>query len=274
MLPPDFHFSQNNLQDYLDCPLRFYLKHILRQSWPAIEAEPFREFEKHIELGSRFHQLIQQQKSGIQAENLVEQIADPKLLTWWQNYLDFSPRLSAGREFVEFTLSMPFAGYRLLAKYDLISFDANSNTSIVDWKTSKHQPKKERLFGHCQSRIYPLILSLAGASINAQNPVDPGKIKMIYWYTEFPHNPLEFNYSNEKQKADMFFLSDLVNKIDQASPDDFYKTENEKDCFFCVYRSYCERGTNARNFLEADDLEIESDDIPPIDFDQIPEIEF
>ena len=36
-LPPDFHFSQASLRDFLACPRRFLLRHIQRLAWPAIE---------------------------------------------------------------------------------------------------------------------------------------------------------------------------------------------------------------------------------------------
>ena len=44
-LPPTFQFSQNSLQDYVDCPRRFQLRYLLRQPWPAVESEPLSEYE-------------------------------------------------------------------------------------------------------------------------------------------------------------------------------------------------------------------------------------
>jgi hypothetical protein len=47
-------------------------------------------------------------------------------------------------------------------------------------------------------------------------------------------------------------------------------TENEKLCSFCVYRSYCERGTSAGEMDDIDIIPI----IDEIDLEQIQEIEF
>ncbi|HZU87116.1 MAG TPA: PD-(D/E)XK nuclease family protein, partial [Anaerolineaceae bacterium] len=63
-LPVSFHFSQNNLQDYVDCARRFELRHLLRLEWPALQSEPVLERERLMILGQRFHQMVQQHLSG------------------------------------------------------------------------------------------------------------------------------------------------------------------------------------------------------------------
>jgi len=69
-IPTDFIFSQNSIQTYLDCPRRFELMFLLRQSWPAPITEPNLEFEKHLKLGERFHLLVQQYLAGIPENSL------------------------------------------------------------------------------------------------------------------------------------------------------------------------------------------------------------
>lgn len=273
VLPAEFQFSQNNLQDYLDCPRRFELKYILRQPWPAIQTEPVREFERHIELGSKFHRLIQQQKSGISTENLVNQIDDPQLQTWWQRYLDDSPRGLPSQQWIETTLSAPFLSYRLVAKYDLVALDPEKSCVIVDWKTSKFHPKKERLLGNCQSKVYPLLLAIAGTEFTGNQVISPEFIKMIYWYAEYPAQPIELIYSESQHKANMEFLTGLVKEIAEVPTGGFDLTLNLKHCNYCVYRSLCARGIAAGDWKDSESLE-EDNDPPTIDFDQIPEIEF
>ena len=39
LLPPDFHFSQRSLQDYVDCRRRFQLRYLQHLAWPAVEAK-------------------------------------------------------------------------------------------------------------------------------------------------------------------------------------------------------------------------------------------
>ena len=59
-LPHSFQFSQGSLQAYVDCPRLFQLRYIEGLSWPAPEVEPALENERHLQLGSDFHRLVQQ----------------------------------------------------------------------------------------------------------------------------------------------------------------------------------------------------------------------
>ena len=52
-IDPDFTFSANSLQDYVDCPRRFELKYLLKRDWPAEESEPVLEWEHDLQLGTR-----------------------------------------------------------------------------------------------------------------------------------------------------------------------------------------------------------------------------
>ena len=40
LLPDDFQFSASSLQDFVDCPSRFYLRSIRGLRYPAPESEP------------------------------------------------------------------------------------------------------------------------------------------------------------------------------------------------------------------------------------------
>ena len=55
-LKPGFHFSQNNLQDFVDCPRRFELLHVLHLPWPAIQSEPVLEPVSYTHL--RAHETV------------------------------------------------------------------------------------------------------------------------------------------------------------------------------------------------------------------------
>ncbi len=64
-LPDTFQFSQSSLQDYVDCPRRFQLRHILMQPWPALLTEDSHRFDHHVQRGRDFHRLAHQYALGI-----------------------------------------------------------------------------------------------------------------------------------------------------------------------------------------------------------------
>ena len=87
MLPSEFVFSQNNLQYYVDCKRRFYLKEIEQLSWPANESEPVRLQEERMNAGTSFHLLCAQFFSGVPEEIIRENIVSPEILRWWDSFL-------------------------------------------------------------------------------------------------------------------------------------------------------------------------------------------
>jgi radical SAM protein with 4Fe4S-binding SPASM domain len=263
MLPDSFAFTQQNLQEYADCPYRFYLREIQKLEWPAIESEPVHEQEELMLLGTRFHLLCQQYFCGIPAETLTAQISDPLLLEWWQNFLRLKMMPAAGSFSVERLFSIPFAGYRLAAKFDLIFTQENGRLSIYDWKTSQHQPKRQTVLSRMQSKVYPLL----AASIYPQT--SPESISMVYWYPAFPDTPISFSYSAGQFTEDRHFLEQIIREISQKqSEKEFQQTEHEKTCDFCRYRSLCNRGT-AAGISDLEEALSNMDEAFNLDFDAV-----
>jgi hypothetical protein len=273
LLPDNFQFSQNNLQDYADCARRFQLRHILHQEWPAVQTEPVLLTEQLIELGQNFHRLVFQNHSGISEESISKSTKDPELEVLWQNYIKSGPAMHEQQTKSEFTLSIPFSGSRLIARYDLLVFHPESKVVIYDWKTSRKQPKQNFMLERIQSKIYPLVLSLAGYPPN--EPISPVKIEMIYWYPYHPSTPISFNYNLQQQKEDQLELENMVKEILEFQEPIFPLTMDLTKCRFCLYRSLCERGDKAGNLEELESM----DGLPPdlgwdLDFNKIEEIAF
>src|SRR5512140_444024 len=158
MLPPDFSFSQQNLQDYIDCKRRFYLRYIAHLEWPAIESEPVLEQERLMELGHAFHVLVQQSLSGIPPENIQSTLHDEELQRWWGSFQALKLDLVDRKYYVEEMLFIPFSGFRLIAKVDLIIVQEDQSILIYDWKTSMRIPNREALLRRAQSKVYPLVV--------------------------------------------------------------------------------------------------------------------
>ncbi|MBI5945133.1 MAG: PD-(D/E)XK nuclease family protein [Chloroflexi bacterium] len=271
--------SQSSLQDYSDCPRRFELRYIQRLTYPAAEAEPALENEKHQQEGEYFHRLVQQHLIGIPAEQVGKLANTDNLQRWWENYLH-APDLRGlaqrpvggdlGGLYAEATLSAPLGNFRLVAKYDLIAIGGGKAT-IYDWKTYRKRPKNDWLHIRWQTRVYRALLVQAGAHLNGGNPFTPEQIEMVYWFADFPTEPAHFPYHADQYKRDWDALTKIAGEIRSASS--FPKTDEVSKCSFCPYRSYCDRGIRAGDAADAE-LETAAEELFDINFEQIGEIAF
>ena len=274
-LADNFIFSANNLQDYLDCPRRFELKYLLKQNWPAVTSQPVLEMENRILQGNRFHLLAHQYLSGIEGEILRNSIDDPELGLWFDHFREYIDQYLNFQFFSEFSVIMPFQGFRLMAVFDFISLTDANKIRICDWKTTSRLPKKEIYIQSIQSTLYPFLAYETRTNIFPQAAaLKHQDLSMEYWFPGFPKNTISWEHSAAIHMNSRELLSSLIAEISQKEPGDFEKTSNDKRCAFCQYRSLCERGIQA-GLSKEDENEMESNLISDdLDFDQIEEIAF
>ena len=122
-----------------------------------------------------------------------------------------------------------------------------------------------------QTRVYRSLLAAAGNFLNGGQPIVPERIEMVYWFADFPNEPIRLNYSSEQFKRDWSAVKKTVTEI--SSEKKFPLTEDEKICRFCTYRSFCNRGTEAGALADAE-AEMEAEAAFDVNFEQIIEIEF
>ncbi|MGD8750587.1 MAG: PD-(D/E)XK nuclease family protein [Anaerolineales bacterium] len=274
----NIQFSQTSLQDFKDCKRRFQLKYLMKLAWPAIETQPAKIHERYLQRAARFHHMVHQNQLGIQASRLEKLTAEDELLkSWWSNYLIFKNSLEEKNAYYypELLLQTSINDHRLIAKYDLLIIKPSEFATIIDWKTSRKRPKRSWLSKRLQSRIYPYVIVKASAYLNNGVHFKPEQVEMIYWYANFPNEPINFKYNSEKYDADHEHLSALISEIVQTTDDIFTLTEDYIKCKFCTYRSLCDRGVVAGFFEDQEQIQEYSDEADlDIIFDQIAEIEF
>jgi len=244
-LPTDFQFSQASLQDYVDCPRRFQLRHVQRVAWPAPEAEPALENERYVQQGATFHRLVHQRLLGIPAERLSAAVTDRDLRRWWRNYLEVGPSDLPDDQYPEALLSAPVGDHRLAAKYDLVAVDAGRRVVIVDWKTSRKRTPWKWLAERLQTKVYPYVLVRAGRHLNDGQPFEPEQVEMVYWFADFPDHPARFVYDTAQYENDERYLTALIEEIEGLGDEDWPLTAQERCCNYCPYRSLCQRGVEA-----------------------------
>lgn len=277
ILPEQFDFTQGNLQDYVDCPYRFYLRHIRHTKWPALIVEAAHEFEERTRAGARFHRMVQQYLSGVPESQIADfALADPlpDIAIWWDRFVNFIPPWLEGQHLVETLLSTHHAGHRLIAKYDLLLVTDQNRFIIFDWKTSSRKPRKELILGKIQTRLYRFILTQAG-SIFIPEGIKASQVTMNYWYASVPDTPISLPYDHEAYEKDVAYFTQIIGEIQGNEENDFSKTADTRKCRYCVYRSHCDRGVQAGDLEAFVDFPLDDgQDNLDIDFDNISEIEF
>lgn len=282
-LPDTFRFSQGSLQDYVDCARRFQLRYVIMQPWPALITDSPHDFERYVQRAADFHRLAHQYHLGIDPGRLAETIHDDapenggnELRRWWHTFLDHPPPdLPAGERCAELVLTTPLAGYRLLAKVDLLATEPGRRLVVVDWKTVRRRPPRAALARRLQTRVYRFLAVEAGAACFGGRPPAPEQVEMVYWFAIDNGRVERFAYDDAQYEADRAYLAGLVEEIAAHREPIWPLTPDVAQCRFCNYRSLCERGARAGFFEDLeDDLEEDLEARLEIDLEQIAEIEF
>lgn len=270
LLPDNFTFSQNNLQDYVDCKRRFLLRHVQKLEWPAIESEPVLEQEQLMLLGQQFHLMVQQKLSGIPEEIISQSTQSPELLAWWFEFIKLAPDALPGKKYCESFYSIPIGAYRLVAKYDLLVLQDDGKATLYDWKTSHHAPKRSIMQQRMQTRVYPFLLAKLAASAPQFAHLDVEQLKMVYWYPVPMIQPIEFQYSSQQFSKDEDFLNQLVTEIASLPEEAFAKTlDTEHKCKFCRFRTLCETGVTPGTLADAEAETDDTENLFDLDFDDL-----
>jgi hypothetical protein len=262
-LPPVFQFSQNSLQDYLDCARRFQLRYIEGRRWPGAKTEPIEEHEHLVELGSQFHLLVERHLRGLPPESLTP--VDPRLRVWWDNYLNQPPPdLPSTHRLPEVQMSVPVGDQRLVARFDMLAVDPGERVVIVDWKTGQFRPKEDTLARRMQTVVYPFVLVEAGLHPFG-GPLRPEQVSVVYWFAEHPGKPAAFDYNEDQHEKNRRFIAGMIDEILAHEKAIWPLTDDE---------SLCNRGAVAGLMSEAGTDLIEADDTFDFDLDSIDEIAF
>ena len=275
-LPSTFAFSQSSLQSYVNCPRRFWLAYVEQLSWPALEAAPYDAHEQMLRQGQQFHQLVERAEAGLPTELLTEGLDYP-LDEWFESYLRHRPAdLPTEVVEVERVLSTPLAveggRYRLAARYDFIAVGgdgADRSAVILDWKTNKRVTRREILKQRMQTFVYPFVLVEASAGL-PWGPLAPEQVEMRYWFTAAPAESVALRYNSDQHADNRDRFVQILNEILRGEQEaDFPKVPDtdknrKRYCSYCIYRSRCDRGTEAGDLEEYDE-----EDFADVDLERV-----
>lgn len=267
ILPAGFTFSQSNLTIYEKCPRKFYLRDVQKLEWPAPLTDKLDQWQQAIKNGQQFHHLMYQDDLGVDVSELVEH--DEQLREWWRNFCLHPPKLPNGQTFSEMELSIPFANYRLIAKYDRLIFTKEKQVVIVDWKTGTKPKSIVNVANNWQTKIYCYVLVEGGHRLFPIEKIKPEHISFLYWYVNYPEETIQIEYNSDHHQHIKQELAVIIQKItSHTQSEEFVKTGNFDLCAECQYRSYCERGRTPSEIFEVDEdmIDLDLNVIAAIDF--------
>ncbi len=171
----------------------------------------------------------------------------------------------------------------MYARFDLLALDSLSRLTgegrgggavIVDWKTlrGENPPSYEFLKQRLQTRVYLYVLATAGAPFNNGVPLQPEQCVMRYWLANFPERPwVEIGYSAAEYAHDtarlLALASDISTRATQVNEAQFPKTDDERKCTYCTYRTLCHR-------RGAPGAELPDDEVTMIDLNSVEALEY
>ncbi len=207
---PIWQLSQSHLNLLESCPRKFQHRYLDRlDTAVGLDTHP------HQQLGSQFHQLMQQRSLGLPIEPLLE--TDPRLQAWFNAFLQNPPDMIEGKQESEHQRLYWQDGFVLVAVYDLL-IQNSDQAQIVDWKTYALPKQADRLRTHWQTQLYLYVLA-------ETSDYQPEQLSMTYWFaeastqTDAKTNCLTFPYSTDQHHQTQQSLSHLLDRLRQELTD-------------------------------------------------------
>ncbi len=255
MIETIWQLSQNHLNILSTCARKFqytYLEQLI---------SPYLSQQGELNLGNRFHHLMQQRELGLEIADLLA--ADPPLQKSFNTLAEAAPNLvdpqpNTWRQ-AEHRRTFLKGNFLLTGIYDLLIL-SEKEALIIDWKTYPQPPDLKQLENNWQTRLYLYLLGKTA-------PYLPEQIKFTYWFINVPQKPtsVTFAYTQEKQKATAEELTKLLTMLDrhhqryQENKESFPQVEVSKGyCQDCPFQIPCGRDskTNEVLFSEIEEVKI------------------
>jgi len=230
-----FYYSQNSLNTFNKCPLKFKMQYMEDISWKN-DSPMDVQYYKSMKVGLDFHLICERYFSrlplGIEDSN--------EELTKWTKAL--KAKMSINEEniyFPEYEIKMTKNHIKLQAKYDLIIAKPQGQVEIWDWKTENRKLSGKEMEKRFQTIVYTYVLKekckeMLGIDVNPEN------IKMIFWQPQYEQENIEINYSQIKHDENEKFINGIITNINNYDfQKDFNKELYSKQCRFCEFNYFC-----------------------------------
>lgn len=246
-----FSYSQNSINTYKSCPLKFKYKYIDNINWKHDDIES-REYYEGLKVGREFHLLCERYFSNIPLG--IDENNQSDFALWINKIKKVIPINKENIYLPEYEVRYNLFGDEIQAKYDLVIIKKDK-IEIWDWKTENRKINHKNVENRMQTIVYmflakEVIAKLYDINIKALN------IEMKYYQPLFDDGPINISYSDEKHNINKNKLNDYINMIKHTKYDNEqidYKYElisNKNHCKFCEFNKLCNGDDINYNILE------------------------
>lgn len=250
-ISPITSISQGHLNIWETCRRKYQYSFLEVLSLP----EAHLDRKEKLQLGAKFHLLMQQKELGLDVSALAG--SDAQLETWLSAFEKQPPAMIAGDRLCEHRRTLEISDLRLrhddsencdrdqgyfvlTAIYDMVIL-GDRQAQILDWKTHQAAIPLHTLKANWQTRLYLYLLAQT-------TKYDPEQISMTYWFANGAQSVV-ITYSQSEHDQTAARLQQILLEMSQAQT--YPKLDlHSAICKKCEFCDRCDRGdllTN--NFL-------------------------
>lgn len=230
----NFLFSQNSINTYRSCPLKFKFKYVDKLNWKQ-DDEGSRDYYENLKLGSDFHLICERYFSNIPTG--IEFLNNEEFNIWLEKIKRLIPIKDDKQYLPEYEVRYSLNNFKIQAKFDLVVVDKDS-ISIWDWKTENRKIEYKDVENRVQTLVYLFLASETIGKIYNLD-IDYENIKLSYYQPEYYNEPITITYSNEKHNINKKQLENYIENILNTNYDEEKNIKNIKHCKFCEFNKLC-----------------------------------
>ncbi len=225
-------YSQNMINTYKSCPVKFKYKYIENINWKDID-NTTKQYEDSLIIGTEFHLICERYFTRIPTG--INEKSNLKYLDWIQKIESiFNITENDSRIFLpEYEVKMKINKSIVSAKYDLIVIDKDK-LEIWDWKTENKELEYKNVQNRMQTILYmylakEVIPKIFDIDIKYEN------ISMNYYQPQFNSPALSIKYNENIHKRNGDIISGYIRNI----KNDNCTIKNINHCKYCEFNKLC-----------------------------------
>ncbi|EQF26163.1 PD-(D/E)XK nuclease superfamily protein [Clostridioides difficile CD160] len=265
-----FSYSQNSINTYKSCPLKFKYKYIDRINWKNDDIGS-REYYESLKTGRDFHLICERYFSNIPL-GIYSNEGDKnskKFLKWIENIKKVVPIKEDKIYLPEYEVRMTLKGDTIQAKYDLVVIGKDS-IEIWDWKTESKKIDYKNVENRIQTIVYMFLAKEVIPKVLKMD-INVKDINMRYYQPEFDDLPIIISYDEEKHEANKNKIQTYISMIKNTNyeehtyEDNLYNDiekvynkeermcyRNKNHCKYCEFNKLCNGKEIDYSILEAE----------------------